>query len=202
MTLYSRQKPPEILSLFQTATKICDLFQTIFQWLGITFSKKSWKPENSSLKASFRHVILRFDVCLQQLSILGKDFKWTKPSTCPGCKKSSLWGHGFVLKAFAGFLKKLWLKRYRCPGCRIVLTLHPKGFWQKFQSCIQDIYQVLHHRLTRFHWPKGYPRQRAGHWLRSFISFLMMLNGQNLLPWSLAEHLGDFYQRQIEFCGK
>jgi hypothetical protein len=147
-------------------------------------------------------VILRFYVCLRELSKLGKNYKWIKPSICPGCKKSPLWGHGFVLKAFAGFLEKLYLKRCRCPGCHIVVTLHPSGFWPRFQSTIKNIYDVLHFRLTETRWPSGFPRQRAGHWLRRFISFLFMLNGQNPTPSSLANHLNDFYLRDIAFCGK
>lgn len=146
-------------------------------------------------------MILRIKVCLKQLSILGKKFKWNKPSTCPGCEKSNLWGHGFVLKVFEGFCEKLLLKRYRCPGCHIILTLHPEGFWPRFQSSIHDIYKILNYRLTQFHWPMDYLRQRAGHWLRRFIGLLYLLNGQNADSALFGKHLQDFYRRQINFCG-
>ena len=147
-------------------------------------------------------MILRIKVCLKQLSILGKEFKWIKPSICPGCEISALWGHGFVLKAFAEFFEKLWLKRYRCPGCHIILTLHPEGFWPRFQSSIHDIYKILYYQRTQLQWPRDCPRQRARQWMRRFISFLLMQNGRNTDPASFADYLQDFYQRQINFCGK
>ena len=143
-------------------------------------------------------MLLRVNVCLKRLSILGKEYKWTKPSHCPRCQNSRLWGHGFVAKCFRSFSQKLWLKRYRCCQCGMVLTIHPQGFWPRFQANIQHIYFILRHRLTRFHWPKSSSRQRAGHWLQSFLSLLRMLNGQNNSI-SPSNSLTDLYHRQVCF---
>jgi len=80
-----------------------------------------------------------------------------------------LWGHGFVSAYFDGYWEPLWLRRYRCPLCRLVLRLRPSGYFQRFQASIETIRQSLAHRFYDHLWPPGSNRQRQGHWLRSLF---------------------------------
>jgi len=108
-------------------------------------------------------VTLRLDDLVRE----GKDFKWERPAACPKCG-GKLWSHGFTSRFFQGFSDLFWLKRFRCPGCKAILTPRPEGYWPRIQSDIESIYRTLQERLNFYVWPPGVPRQRAGHWLRGF----------------------------------
>ena len=112
------------------------------------------------------------NVELQVLYKAGKSFHWKRPSCCNGCQK--MWGHGYVRRYFEGYSKCFWLKRYRCPCCGVVVTMRPTGFFPRFQSSTEQIYKALKHKLTTLRWPPWTTRQRAGHWLRRFMSKLAM----------------------------
>ena len=69
-----------------------------------------------------KHVNIRLEV----LSREGKRFKWTRP---PPCKCGHIfWGHGYVARYFDGYSEKLWLKKWRCPLCRSLITFFPNGY--------------------------------------------------------------------------
>jgi len=80
-----------------------------------------------------------------------------------------VWGHGFVLAYFDGYGRGLWLRRYRCRSCRLVIRFRPSGYFNRFQASVVTIRQSLAHRFYRHLWPPGSSRQRQGHWLRSLL---------------------------------
>jgi hypothetical protein len=139
------------------------------------------------------------DVDLNQLSTEGKNFKWKRP-ICPKCS-GKVWGHGFVLTFFNGFPDLLFIKRYRCPSksCRKVIIMRPSGFWKKFQTNIEEIFNALVDRLEGLSWPLGVPRQRGGHWLRKFINKMKMLYGLDNEGIGLGERLRQFYKKSLHF---
>lgn len=114
-------------------------------------------------------VTLRLDDLFRE----GKDFKWERPSACPKCQ-GKLWSHGFTSRIFQGFSGLFWLKRFRCPGCKSVLTPRPEGYWARIQSDIESIFRTLRERLKFYAWPPGTSRQRAGYWLRGFLRTLAL----------------------------
>jgi hypothetical protein len=73
-------------------------------------------------------VILHVSVDVKKLCALGKSYPWPRPKRCFSCQSSRIWGHGYVLRYFEGFMQPLWVRRYRCPDCRTVYTLRPDLF--------------------------------------------------------------------------
>jgi len=100
---------------------------------------------------------------------MGRGFGWPRPERCPRCGYWKLWGHGFVSAYFEPYREPLWLRRYRCPACRLILRLKPSGYFERFQSSIESIRESLAYRFYRHFWPPGSSRQRQGHWLRSLL---------------------------------
>lgn len=137
------------------------------------------------------------NVDLNSLAILGKDFNWNRPKCPNGCPK--MWGHGFVLKSFTNFSDGLFIKRYRCPTCKAVITLTPSGHFKRYQSSIKAIYQAIKVRLKSHKWPEWTTRQRARHWMRKFEAFIFMeFPGYEKSTTQLLEYL---YLKNIPFLG-
>jgi hypothetical protein len=113
-------------------------------------------------------LLLQVDVCVKEIFEQGKLFPWPRPPDCPRCH-GRIWGHGFVEAYFDGFAQALFLRRYRCPDCHLVLRLRPRDYWPRFQASVTTILKSLVHRLTLHRWPSFLSRQRQGHWLRSLI---------------------------------
>jgi len=111
----------------------------------------------------------------------GRGYPWPRPERCPRCGHTRLWGHGFVSAYFDGYGKPLWLRRYRCPLCRLVLRLRPAGYFQRFQSSIETIRQSLAYRFYHHVWPPGSSRQRQGHWVRSLLRKVKLYLGLSCL---------------------
>jgi hypothetical protein len=132
-------------------------------------------------------MILLRKICFKELSELGRNFNWGKHD-CENCQRS-MWGHGFVGRYFSEFHSVLFLKRYRCPGCRRVVTVRPEGYWPHLRSSVRSIYLTLLARLTKGSWGPGTARQRAGHWLRRFVQKVRM-------DWGDASDL----KAALEFC--
>jgi len=120
--------------------------------------------ENPSPKASL--LLLQVDVDVKEIAEKGRAFPWPRPSHCPRCQ-GRIWGHGFVEAFFDGFAQSLFLRRYRCPDCKLTIRLRPRVYWPRFQVSISVILHSLSHRLRFHHWPSFLSRQRGGHWLRS-----------------------------------
>ena len=85
------------------------------------------------------YMIIFFSAVLNEIHLLGREYPWPKPDACPRCNGYRFWGHGFVLACFDGFSHPLCLKRYRCPDCRCVVRLRPKGYFKRFQASIATI---------------------------------------------------------------
>jgi hypothetical protein len=114
-------------------------------------------------------MILYQSINIRLLAERGKKFNWKKPSSCPICGMP-VWGHGYRFCFFEGFTSALPLKRYRCSGCNIVITIRPSSHWSRFQIAISRIISTIRYRLKNFRWPPDTIRQRAGHWMRRFIN--------------------------------
>ena len=96
----------------------------------------------------------------------GKDFQWTRPAACLNCNHYMVWGHGFVPRYFDGFVGCLYMKCYRCPLCRCVMTSRPDTHFTRIQCCKETIRALLALRITTGHWlcsSLSLPRMR--HWL-------------------------------------
>lgn len=95
----------------------------------------------------------------------GTRYKWIKPSVCPRCGSVKIWGHGFVLAYFDGFLEGLLLRRFRCPDCRCIIRMKPKGYFQRFHAAIHTIHSCLRSRLSGGKWDRTLSLTRQRHWL-------------------------------------
>jgi hypothetical protein len=136
-------------------------------------------------------MILSVKITIEELSKKGKGHKWDK-NHCAKCERN-MWGHGFVARYFAEVADAIYLKRYRCPACSIVVTTRPQTHWKSIQSAIVTIYSALKTRLSGF-WAPGFPRQRGLHWLQRFGAFAKMENQQ-----SLPLFLEHCFAKQIHF---
>jgi len=108
----------------------------------------------------------------------GRDFPWPRPPACPRCDGRRVWCHGFVTAFFDGFDEHVILRRYRCPDCRCVMRLRPKGYFERVQASIDTIRSCIAFRLEHSRWPSGGSRQRQGHWLRSLTRRVCAWFGQ------------------------
>jgi len=144
-------------------------------------------------------MILSININIKELSVLGKSFKWQKPSHCPRCKNSKLWGHGFVNFYFDGYKNSLILKRYRCFSCHCIITMKPTGFWNKYQTSIEKIYKTLKFRLEKHCWPPWTTRQKAGHWIKAFTINVRMLKFRRFIGKKLDEILTLCFEKEINF---
>lgn len=110
-------------------------------------------------------MVIHVEVDVKQLAILGKDFPWEKPATCPKCG-GHLWWHGFVLGYLACITSALFFRRLSCPHCGALHRLRPKSHWPRFQSAINTIKQVIAHRQNNSTWRSDLPRSRQRQWWR------------------------------------
>ena len=70
---------------------------------------------------------------------------------------------------FEGYEDIFWLRRYRCPVCRLVLRLRPLGYFPRFQVTIEAIRQSIAHRFYKQAWPPGRSRQQGRHWFKALV---------------------------------
>ena len=122
-------------------------------------------PINRGYKAPKQSdsMILFVDVDLKKVSLLGKKYNWQKPTICPCCLQSHVWGHGFSDTFFDGFINALLMKRFRCPACGCVIKCRPKSYFTRIQTAIATIRSHLAGRIETGRWP-AYP-DRGRHWL-------------------------------------
>jgi len=113
------------------------------------------------------YLIFFVEVRVKTLAELGRSYPWGRPERCPRCGGTRVWGHGFVGAYFdeAG-TECVLLKRYRCPECRVVIRLRPKGYFRRIQASVAAVRQGLQHRIGTGRWPPGSNRERQRHWLR------------------------------------
>jgi hypothetical protein len=117
-------------------------------------------------------MIFRYKITVTELAKAGKNFNWL-PHQCEKCQRK-MWGHGYVARYFSGHCNQIYLKRYRCPDCHSVVTARPEAYWTRLRSSVQAIYDAIRERLQIGKWPDTCPRQRGGHWLKRFMSFVRM----------------------------
>ena len=134
-------------------------------------------------------MILPIDLDLKKISQLGKNYPWPRPPFCR-CGNSMVWGHGFVQVCFAGFSHPLEFRRYRCPLCRCVIRLRPKGYFARIQSAAADIRRILDVRITTGFWPQGAITNRCRHWLAA-----LKRNAVTILGISWRRHLMAAFDR-------
>jgi len=113
-------------------------------------------------------MIIHVFVKLNDILKLGRDYPWQKPETCPKCNRYKVWGHGYVRAFFDGFNDAFLIKRYRCPDCKCVMRMRPRGYFSRFQAPIETIRASIFNRLKSGKWLSNLSRTRQAHWLRSF----------------------------------
>jgi hypothetical protein len=109
-------------------------------------------------------------ICKSKISEIkssGKKFNWIKP-LCSRCK-SKVWGHGYVPRFFNSITGFIFIKRWRCPHCKLVITCRPEAFWRRYQESIDQIFSALKFRIKYLTWPPWTTRQRGGHWMNKLI---------------------------------
>ncbi len=140
-------------------------------------------PQNTVL------MILPIDLDLKKISQLGKNYPWPRPPSCC-CGNPVVWGHGFVQVCFAGFSHPLEIRRYRCPLCRCVIRLRPKGYFERIQTAAGQIRSLLDYRITTGFWPRGTITNRFRHWLAALKRNAVIILG---IGWS--QHLMAAFDR-------
>jgi hypothetical protein len=115
-------------------------------------------------------VLIFTNASVEDIAAQGKAFKWERPCCPKGCGK--VWGHGHVARYLLALI--VLLRRFRCPTCGVVITLVPAGFCRRYQTPGAEMAAALASRLEHCGWPRDIPRQRAGHWLRKFLSICRM----------------------------
>ena len=132
----------------------------------------SIRPDNTGIARS-RQKCLPMIICVSvNLKCLFKHqqkYRWPRPTVCPQCRISGLWGHGFVLAYFDGLAAGVFLRRFRCPHCGCVIRLKPKGFFRRFQASIATIRSSLTSRLTGTGYLAGISISRQRHWLNGLV---------------------------------
>ena len=94
----------------------------------------------------------------------GIHYPWIAPQNCPNCSHYKVWGHGFRMAYFDGFIYPLFLKRYRCPSCKCVLCCRPRDYFKGFQARIETIRSSISHRINTGKWMSGFSRSRQWQW--------------------------------------
>ena len=111
-------------------------------------------------------MIIFFTVKLKELFKKERKYPWQKPDSCPRCNSCCLWGHGFAQAIFDGFIRPLLLKLYRCPDCGCVIRLRPKGYFKRFQACIETTRFSIACKAAKKRWLAGVNRSRQCHLFR------------------------------------
>jgi len=137
-------------------------------------------------------------VNLDQLARESKDYKWSRPKSCSRCGLQ-LWGHGYVGRYFDGFKERLWLKRYRCSCCKLLITMIPNGCMSSYQASFFKIYFSLLHRLSSYKWPPWVSRQRGRHWLSKLKKYCQANFGLTAVGMNLKNKLKVLFKEQTNF---
>jgi hypothetical protein len=70
-----------------------------------------------------------------------------------------------VARYFDGVSHAVWVKRWRCPDCRAVHTMRPRGHWRGFWATAVTITAVLARKVAGESWMS---RQRQQYWWRGY----------------------------------
>jgi hypothetical protein len=114
-------------------------------------------------------VVLQVAVNVKKLGEPGKKYPWPEPTRCFSCNSPRVWGHGYVQRYFEGYTQPLWVKRLRCPDCRIVYTLRPDLFYQRFRYSLWTILSSLVTRIVHHRFMPCLPRQNQQYWYTGLL---------------------------------
>ena len=132
-------------------------------------------PKNRPNKGE--SMILQVLVDLKEILQKERNYPWEKPKQCLDCNSVRLWGHGFVLCFFDGFLVGLLMKRYRCPDCGTVISYRPAGYFSRFQASISQIRDSIVTKVSQQKWLEGLSRSRQYHWYQSLLRHIAAILG-------------------------
>jgi hypothetical protein len=106
-----------------------------------------------------------FDINLDELRRLGRDFPWPIPERCLCCG-GRLWKHDFVTYfLFPYFDQPFSGRRLRCPDCRTTFRCRPKGYLPRFFYPLKLIKESLFRKSSQLSpAPVGLETQRS--WLK------------------------------------
>jgi hypothetical protein len=125
------------------------------------------------------------DLCVKTLAELGQKYHWQRPQCCPRCSGARVWGHGFVPAYFDQTGSQcVWLKRYRCPECGVVIRVRPLGYFKRIQASVEAVRLCVVERIGTGRWPPGSNPARQRHWLRA-------------LKRKVRAHLGLSYEERL-----
>lgn len=142
-------------------------------------------------------LILFMDLCVKTLAELGRKYPWQRPERCPRCKGVRVWGHGFVQAYFDQTgTGCVFLKRYRCPECRVVIRVRPSGYWKRIQASVAAAGQCVLYRIGRGRWPPGSNPARGRHWLRALKRQVRTHLGMSYAE-SLAQGFEELLRRGV-----
>lgn len=126
-------------------------------------------------------------VLLKDIFDHGKDFPWVRPAACLNCDHYMVWGHGFVPRYFDEFVDCLYMKCYRCPLCRCVMTSRPDTHFSRIRCCKETIRTLLALRIT------------TGCWFRSSLSLPRMRHWLANLKRQVLAHLTDSWKEGLVY---
>lgn len=112
----------------------------------------------------------------------GRSYEWPRPDRCPRCSGVRIWGHGFVWAFFECFLKGLYLKRYRCPCCRCVMRMKPRGYFQGYSVPVETIRASVASRVNGEAWLKDLGRGRQRRWIRALMHQAIKTGAPSPIP--------------------
>ncbi len=118
-------------------------------------------------------MVLYSRVRFKTLERLGKEYRWQRPQSCPGCGSQRLYGHGYVQRYFDCLSGPVWVRRYRCAECGKVHTLRPARHWRKFLAPIESVVRCLRSKIETNRWVDEWSRQRQQYWWRGFLKRLL-----------------------------
>ncbi|CAO0822078.1 hypothetical protein DFAR_2800039 [Desulfarculales bacterium] len=100
-----------------------------------------WPRETGITPCHLVAIVLFVATCVKKIMELERRFPWPRPERCPRCGSVRLWGHGFVPAYFDEAPTAIWLRRFRCPDCRAVIRLRPRGYWSRLPAPVETIRQ-------------------------------------------------------------
>lgn len=155
--------------------------------------ERGYAPRTSEAQV----LILFMDLCVKTLVELGRKYPWQRPERCPKCGGVRVWGHGFVAAYFdeAGS-QSVYLKRYRCPQCGVVIRLRPSGYWRRIQATVATVRQCVVERLEKGRWPPRCNSARGRHWLRGLRRQVRTHLGMSYAE-RLAEGFAELVRRGV-----
>jgi hypothetical protein len=90
-----------------------------------------------------------FNINLDQLRLLERDFPWPIPDRCLCCG-GRIWKHGFVTYYLSPYFDKPFTgRKLRCPDCRTTYRCRPEGYLPRFFHPLNQIKESLLKRSYR-----------------------------------------------------